>query len=39
MVIVELAEVIAVDKNYELKHYFPYVEMTGRASTNDSFNL
>ena len=27
---VELAEVIAVDKNYELKHYFPYVETTGR---------
>ena len=25
----ELAEVIAVDKNYELKHYFPYVETTG----------
>ena len=26
---VELAEVIAVDKNYELKHYFPSVETTG----------
>ena len=25
----ELAEVIAVSKNYELKHYFPSVEMTG----------
>lgn len=27
---VELAEVIAVDKDYELKHYFPYVEVIGR---------
>ena len=36
---VELAEVIASPKDYELKHYFPYVEMTGRHQLTIPLNF